>query len=286
MPSVRTIAPEERDQQIINDVIRQLAVIALGSREVLPANRTYFVATTGSDSNDGLSASTPFLTIQRAINVAAALDLSIFQVQINVAAGTYTGAINAVSYVGKGPIIINGDLANPANVLISVTGSPCIQVSNVTGKYRFQGLKLRQNTPFVNNLIVSLYSIVEYGWIHFDTGHVHVQAQTNGMAIGLGPTSITANFGIHWDADLNSVITDRGQSITLVGTPAAGFYFVQAQQGAMIVINSNTFIGSATGTRFNVLTNAVIDTLGAQTATGVYIPGNAAGSAASGGLCI
>ena len=59
------------------------------TREILTANRTYYVnKTTGSNSNSGLSSGTAFSTIQKAIDVACALDLSIYSVTINVADAT------------------------------------------------------------------------------------------------------------------------------------------------------------------------------------------------------
>ena len=61
-------------------------------REVLTANRTYYVRTDGSDSNDGLAntAGGAFLTIQKAINIVSALDIGTYTVTMQVGAGTYT----------------------------------------------------------------------------------------------------------------------------------------------------------------------------------------------------
>ena len=57
----------------------------LSGREVLTAARTYYVDPTGgSDSADGLTTSTPFLTIQHAIDVVASLDISIYDVTIDL----------------------------------------------------------------------------------------------------------------------------------------------------------------------------------------------------------
>ena len=74
-------------------------------RPRLTANRTYYVRTDGSDSNDGLTdlPGGAFLTIQKAVEAVAALDLSTYNVTIQVGAGTYPGTITLTGpFVGTG----------------------------------------------------------------------------------------------------------------------------------------------------------------------------------------
>lgn len=75
-------------------------------REVLTANRTYYVRTDGNNGNSGLANSSggAFLTIQRAIDIAAALDLLIYDVTISVGAGTFTSASVLRKLTGTGSV--------------------------------------------------------------------------------------------------------------------------------------------------------------------------------------
>ena len=92
---------------------------------MLTAHRTYYVRADGSDSNTGLADTSggAFLTIQKAVNCVAALDLSTYNVTIQVGAGTYTGStVVAKPFTGAGTVTISGDTTTPANVLISTSG--------------------------------------------------------------------------------------------------------------------------------------------------------------------
>jgi hypothetical protein len=121
------------------DALKQTAttsatgVVQLGThvRERLTANRTYYVRTDGSDSNNGLtdSAGGAFLTIQKAIDTVASIDLGPFNVTIQVRAGTYTsGATVTGPWLGSGTVTLLGDTATPSNVVISVTNNYGVQV--------------------------------------------------------------------------------------------------------------------------------------------------------------
>ena len=69
--------------------LRKLFFLCLVLQISLFAQSTYYVATTGNDSNDG-SSSTPWLTIQGAINNASVLNGDI----IIVRDGTYNENVN------------------------------------------------------------------------------------------------------------------------------------------------------------------------------------------------
>jgi hypothetical protein len=70
-------------------------IVSGAGRELLSANRTYYVDPDGDNANDGLTALTPFETIQHAVDtIAFTLDYSAdYQVTIQLAAGTYSESL-------------------------------------------------------------------------------------------------------------------------------------------------------------------------------------------------
>ncbi|MDF2570490.1 MAG: hypothetical protein K0R55_2094 [Sporomusa sp.] len=83
---------------------------ALGLRPTMTtADITYYVATTGNDSNDGLTSGTAFKTIQKAIDSIP--QIVNHTVTINVAAGTYAESVSIQGFSGKGIINVVGDSA-------------------------------------------------------------------------------------------------------------------------------------------------------------------------------
>lgn len=248
-----------------------------GGREILSASRTYYVRTDGADTNNGLTDTSggAFATIQKAIDAACALDLSIHNVTIQVADGTYTGAIVLKSFVGAGTISIVGNTTTPGNVIISVTSASCVTANAVVGQWLLDGMKLVANTAGYNSLTAALGSVVSYRNINFGTANQHISVASGACAMAVGNTMISGSANIHWYAASGGYLQDRGVTITLSGTPAFAQAFAYVQQNAVLSVNGNTFAGSATGARYTILTGGLIDTNGGGAS---YLPGNAAGS--------
>lgn len=253
------------------------------TREILAANRTYYVRADGSDSNTGLANTSggAFLTIQKAIDIAVALDLSIYEIIIQVAAGTYTGAITTKPYIGTGPISILGDTTTPSNCAVSVASNSAFRFTNRTALYVVKGFQVSTTTSGFSFYATS--SNLQYGNMVFGAtpagfAHIYLDGQSNITA--------TANYEIttgpyaHIQADYGSTATISSRTITLTGTPAFSAGFIYATRAAIVAAVSDTFSGSATGPYYLVNKNAVIDTGGGGA---TYLPGNSAGSSASGG---
>jgi hypothetical protein len=95
----------------------------------------------------------------------------------------------------------------------------------------------------------------------------------------------TANYTIsggalrHWYSSVFGWIHCIGHTVTITGTPAFSGAFAFSYFGYMNV-SGCTFSGSATGARYYSGANGIINTGGAGAS---YLPGDTAGSTASGG---
>lgn len=251
-------------------------------RELLSSARTYYVRTDGSDSNDGLTNSSggAFLTIQKAIDTTATLDLSIYDVTIQVADGTYTGANAFKTLVGAGQCIIQGNSGTPANVLIDVTSSDAFAGSGWRGSYKIKDMKIQVTTAGNGIVVNGKGGYVEFTNIVFGAApQAQLRADQGGTIKAVGNYSIVAGGERHWNASYQSLIYVVSTTITITGTPAFSSQFANSTT-SVILCASNTYSGSATGVRYSANLNGAINSGGGT------LPGNSAGSTATGGQYI
>src|ERR1700754_611703 len=263
----------------------------LGVREQLAANRTYFVRTDGSDGNNGLANSSggAFLTLQKAIDTVAALDLSIYNATIQVADGSYTGTATVTGpWVGSGSVTLQGNTTTPANVVITtaVVGAAALTVQS-GGRLSVAGFKLvSSGTGATAGLKSSGSAISVTGAMDFGAANRQMQAALGGsITFGAGITyNISAGAVTHIFCSSSGNVVIGSCTITTTGTVAFSGAFVTSSFLGGVFIDGNNFAGaSATGSRYSITANGVVFTAGAAT---TYLPGNAAGSTGSGGQYI
>lgn len=290
-PTAPTPAAGDNDTSVATT-----AFVTGAIREKLTANRGYFVRTDGSDSNTGLvnSAGGAFLTIQKAIDVAAALDMSIFNVTINVAAGTY-GAITLKSFLGAGTIILNGDNVTPTNCVIGNTTGIIVTMGSVIGRYTIQGFHIKSTNS--NAINVSGASILFLANCRYEAANIHISATTMAqvtknvttIASGNAGHSTTGAYNLHIYAETQAFVRDAGHDnvtfrpLTIIGTPAQGQGYILTLQGATVISNGNVWSGTATGVRATVQSLSYVFGNGAG-AAGTYFPGNGSNFVVTGGV--
>jgi hypothetical protein len=258
-----------------------------GGRTILTADKDYYVRTDGSDSNDGSAndSSHAFLTIQKAIDTAAALDLSIYDVTIHVADGTYTitSLIDLKAAVGAGQIIIEGNTTTPSNVVFQhnvssgASGYMFEKDQSVTN-YTLKGFKAETIGPskfvgligqtagvmYLEDLYLKgcafalLFASSSYFEINGDMTFEMVENNKNAIAM----------------APMGSFKTNGGPTFTLVGWNTGGWTgntFVYVYQGNA-QFYTVTFSGSSVGKPYNVIWCGVLYR------SSTTIPGTTAGT--------
>jgi Protein of unknown function (DUF2793) len=261
-----------------------------GPREMLSANRTYYVRTDGSDSNNGLANTSggAFLTIQKAIDtIANGIDLAGYNVTIQVAAGTYTGAV-AVSapWVGTGNVSLLGDTTTPSNVVLSPASGAAVTVgvsssssagSNAArlllGGFKITTTNANAIAAFEGSL-VSVIGKMDFG----ATGTAAQISASRGSAVYLNSGyTISGSAALHWSAANHGRVICNSQTVTLSGSPVFSAGFAKANRQAQIICIGNTFSG-ATGSsslRYALLTLGLLDT---NAAGATYLPGDTSGT--------
>lgn len=256
------------------------------SRTLLTSNLTLYVRTDGNDSNTGLANTSggAFLTVQAAINNACAkYDNGGYDITIQIADGTYTGTITLLSYVGSGSIIIQGNSGTPANVLISVTNAAAITGAQLKGcKWTLKDFKVTTTTS--GNLMTLVgNSHIYFQNINFGaaaSGYMHMYAYGGATFNATGNYTITGGGYAHMYAQGGGQFDVSGRTVTLTGTPAFSGAFAYSNGLGHILASGMTFTGSATGVRYTTALCGVINVGGGGAS---YLPGNSAGTTATGG---
>ena len=250
-------------------------------REILSTDRTYYVRTDGSNSNTGLANTSggAFLTIQKACDTVCSIDMSTYQVTIQVADGTYTTPVILRSYLGALPPLITGNTGTPANCIISTTSATCITCSSPGVYWTISGIKLTTTTSgnaiFLGDGCKLEYASMDFGAVA-GTYSAHIYIDRCAVAVCTGNCNITGGAFAHLWPNYSGGAMISSRTLTITGTPAFSGAFLYSR-GGWVQADTTTYSGSATGVRYNLSMNAY-----AFTNSGT-LPGNSAGTTATGG---
>ena len=258
----------------------------LAIRTRLTANTTFYVSTTGSNSNNGLSSGAAWLTIQHAWDaICTQYDLAGFTATIQLADGTYTTGLVAFNgHCGAGLIAINGNAATPSNVVISTTSADAmvfdarvapinVVLSNLKVTTATSGNGVRGQ----NHAVITLGA----GLIFGACANYQISSLSGALVNPQNGYLINGGAQAHLQFVNGTIELPTGITITLSGTPAFSQAFAAGSEcGDAQITSGITFSGSATGSRYTLATNAVINTFGSGTS---YLPGSTAGTTATGG---
>lgn len=262
--------------------------VSADERIRLKTATVFYVSPTGSDSADGLTASTPWQTLQHAYDtVKNNYDLAGLQATIQLADGTYgpvNGKDNVVFcdgyVVGQvGNIIFHGNSDHPEKVVITARSNNIFEIMNT--RVHVDGVTLTGTGSTVGLLSYFGARITFTNLVFGPMGTgIHLSA-FGGIIIAQSDYRITGGAGYHMLANSpGSRIHIDNRTVTISNNPTFSAAFATSENLAMISAYGNKFPGTpATGARYLVNMNSIIQASGGED----HFPGNSAGSAASGG---
>lgn len=258
-----------------------------GSRDgasgaVLSEDTTFYVATTGSDSDDGLTDSTPLLTIQRALEVVGAYAIGGgVTATIQLADGTYVLTELAELPSTGGTLSIMGNTASPSAVVVrQSTAAPCFNVSAV-GYNLLSGVTLNSSVSSAQGVFVGSQGNLVLDHVVFGANLTNglMLVRDTGVLAVTGSLGITASTSRVVSAVGNCAFSMIGITVTITNTPAWSSQFALVS-AAYARFDGCTFSGSATGVRYIANQAGLIFTNGGGAN---FLPGNSAGSVATNG---
>ena len=270
----------------INGIVTDLSSgAAIAGREMLAADRTYYVRTDGNDSNTGLAntSGSALLTIQAAVNkVSTTLDMGIYQVTIQVGNGTYANVF-LKPYIGSLPPVILGDATTPSNVLITASSGTLSAVALINTYcpafciWTLRGLKMTTTGTGYDCVLISVPSRIQIDACEFGTCiNRHMDCQNGGQIWPITSYTISGGAKKHIiTGTFGEFRVISGITVTLTGTPEFSEQFINALQSGIAFFAGATFSGSATGNRYVIDSNAIVYTNGGGA---TFLPGNSGGT--------
>lgn len=258
-------------------------------RKRLAAATTFYVATTGSNSANCLTVSTPCETMQYVWDmVADGYDANGQLITIQLADGTYTaGLLTQKGIVGQdGPnnVVIRGNTTTPANVVISTTNASAFEFGAGTGgstQVRIRGMKLQTTTSGHGIIAFGGNSVITFSEIDFGTtANFHIDVGHSAFVMAVGNYAVSGSAVAHVVAASNGVYASHGLTVTYSNAPAfslANYYM----EGGRAYLAGMTFTNGATvtGSRYYLVGEGHLST---GTCDRTYLPGNVAGTETAG----
>jgi hypothetical protein len=265
------------------------ALFGIMNSRLLRAPQNYFVnGATGNDfGNDGLTANTPFATIQKALDVATGWNQNGFMVTINVADGIYEGIILR-ELNGSGGCLLQG--SGTSRCTISGVNKSAIQSGGISSTYYIQGFALTCQgvyPPGDHGCGIMLYGgTVQVQNLKFlNCGEAHMMTIADGWLIPNLDIEIAGSAQSHISAVWNSHYTHSSPPVepTLTISQQVAFnYFAISSSGSLVVNYYVNIIGASnmtSGAKFLVNLNSTMANGGGLN----YLPGPSPGVITTGG---
>lgn len=233
----------------------------IGVREKLTANRTYYVRTDGSDSNDGLTNSSggAFLTISKAITVCKSLDFAGYTVTIQVGSGTFSETVSPTEINGN--VTIQGTLtaletvtsatvaAGSAGTQGTVTKTGAFSGDSYAGKlayfvtnavYRIIDSHTNDTLTLVGTAPSSTtQDVIIYDWSTIIDGGSSSALSASNLSI----SSLTLN-NLRFDSTASSGVLGNNSGITLNRCEFRSTVVAQASQFTIQYCSTNTSVNN------------------------------------------
>lgn len=239
----------------------------------------YCNSTTGSDSNNGLTAGTPFLTLPRAIDALTTIDCNGFDPVINLAAGNYDGLVTLKNVVGvANRVTIQG--INGARTACKIRGTTTTAgghsvIAASATPYRFKDVEIG-----INNNTADLYRkliLVQCPLLEFEdvclrgttTTDDFISAYSRSTIRFIG--SLQVEGSARWFLDINGGFAYFTDNFAFSGN--SSFTVFAHGSDFTVVCYASTIAGTHTGKRFEII-DGVLETYEA----GDGLPGSTAGT--------
>lgn len=259
-------------------------------RDKVVANRTYYIRTDGSDSNTGLAdnAGGAWLTIAKAYTVIAGLDIEAgVRITVEIRAGTFTMAgwtSFAPQIIGSGDVTFNG--AGVGSTTVTCGNGPVFYFV-FAGAWNLTNIQFTTTGTNYSSCIwldavgvVVNISSCQFGSTDTTAPKIYVGS---GKLILSGSNNCSAG-GESFALVEGATARLHASSSTVVysNSPAFSSANIKTYITAECRVNGMTFTngGTVTGKRYIAETNSVLSTGGGGAN---YIPGDVAGTTATGG---